>query len=111
MTAATLERRPLGKPGRVSLTDFLLARITENESSALYAGAHRDRALAECWAQRQLVHLHQDPIHGCRDDGWPCMTLRILALPHADHHDYDGSWRPANTSLRVMSYGRHRLGA
>jgi len=108
MTAATLERRPLGKPGRVSLTDFLLARISENESTALYAGAHRDRALAECWAHRQLIHLHQDPIHGCRDDGWPCMTLRILALPHADHHDYNSTWRPVSTSLQVMSYGRHR---
>jgi hypothetical protein len=108
MTAATLERRPLGKRGRVSLTDFLLARITENESAALYSGSHRDRALAECWAQRQLVHLHQDPIHGCREDGWPCMTLRILALPHADHHDYDDAWRPVSTSLQVMSYGRHR---
>lgn len=108
MTIAPLVRRPLGKPGRVSLTDFLLARITENEAIALSAGRRRDRSLAECWAQRQLVHLHQDPVHGCREDGWPCMTLRILALPHADHHDYDGTWRPINTSLKVMSYGRHR---
>jgi hypothetical protein len=108
MTATMFERRPLGKPGRVSLTDFLLARITENESTALYAGRNRDRALAECWAERQLVHLHQDPVHGCREDGWPCMTLRILALPHADHHDYYGTWRPVSTSLQVMTYGRHR---
>jgi Family of unknown function (DUF6221) len=111
MTAAMLQRRPLGRQGRVSLTDFLLARITENEASALYAGRNRDRALAECWAQRQLVHLHADPVHGCRDDGWPCMTLKILALPHADHHDYDEIWRPVSTSLKVMTYGRHRLGS
>ena len=101
-------RRPLGKPGRVNLTDFLLARITESEAHALSAGPHRERALAECWAQRQLVQLHQDPVHGCRDDGWPCTTLRIMALPHAHHHDYDASWRTSEADLKSMTYGRHR---
>lgn len=25
---------------------------------------------------------------------WPCPTLRLLALPHADRPDYDPAWRP-----------------
>lgn len=25
---------------------------------------------------------------------WPCLHLRLLALPYADHPDYDESWRP-----------------
>jgi hypothetical protein len=25
---------------------------------------------------------------------WPCQTLRLLALPYADHPDYDEEWRP-----------------
>lgn len=90
------------------MTDFLLARITESEAIALGAGEHRDRALAECWADRQLVHLHRDPVHGCREDGWPCMTLRILALPHSHHPDYDRAWQPATSTLEVTTYGRHR---
>ena len=44
MPIAPLMRRPLGKPGRVGLTDFLLARITEHEAMALSAGRQRDRA-------------------------------------------------------------------
>ncbi|TKG58877.1 DUF6221 family protein [Prauserella endophytica] len=25
---------------------------------------------------------------------WPCPTLRLLALPYADHPDYQEEWRP-----------------
>jgi hypothetical protein len=106
MSAVLLERRPAGKPGRVILTDFLLARITEGEAIALSAGAHRDRAIAECWAHRHLVHLHEDPRHGCQDD-YPCTTLRILALPYAHHPDFDDRWRPASSGLG-QGRGRHR---
>jgi hypothetical protein len=31
--------------------------------------------------------------HNIGDDG-PCSTLRLLALPYADHPDYDDPWRP-----------------
>ena len=31
--------------------------------------------------------------HNIGDDG-PCSTLRLLALPYANHPDYDDSWRP-----------------
>ncbi|HET6917295.1 MAG TPA: DUF6221 family protein [Acidimicrobiales bacterium] len=29
-----------------------------------------------------------------RRDSWPCTTLRALALPYADHPDYQEAWRP-----------------
>jgi len=28
------------------------------------------------------------------DTHWPCPTLRLLALPYADHPDYREEWRP-----------------
>jgi hypothetical protein len=36
------------------------------------------------------------------------MSLRIMALPHANHHDYNDRWRPASTNVQVVMYGRHR---
>jgi len=71
------------------------------------------RIQAEIAAKRRIVDLHRpDPT----DDGsveccfcsfheqyegfndvseeWPCEHLRLLALPFADHPDYDESWRP-----------------
>jgi hypothetical protein len=99
-------RRPVGNMGRVVLTDFLLARITEGEAIALGAGVHKDRGLAECWAQRHLVHLHAEPFHGCVEVS-PCTTLRIMALPYAGHPDFEDNWRPANSGTGA-DRGRHR---
>ncbi|MEU4578956.1 DUF6221 family protein [Nonomuraea sp. NPDC023979] len=32
---------------------------------------------------------------GCVGSGhWPCLTMRLLALPYASHHDYRKEWRP-----------------
>lgn len=57
------------------------------------------RVLAECAAKRRIVALHSpledeecDP--SCGDILDPCWTLAALALPFADHEDYDESWRP-----------------
>lgn len=81
------------------------------------------RLLAEVEAKRRIVELHRswalvDEDEGrqpdqyserycqtCGDDdsslwndrdlpGWPCQTLLLLALPHADHESFDESWRP-----------------
>lgn len=70
------------------------------------------RVLAECEAKRRIVESHEDAgkswsrsggiEHACSMCGtadeypveWPCLTLRLLALPYADHPDYDQSWRP-----------------
>ena len=75
-------------------------------------GAHRDdwgmwtfnvpvaRVLAECEAKRRVVELHPEGDHDCPGQDWtrwppgPCLTLRALALPHADHPDFREEWRP-----------------
>lgn len=80
----------------------------------------RTRVLAECEAKRRIVEHHQygmgrrlvwpgvseeayEVCSACyerSDDGYasnakaPCMTLRLLALPFADHPDFDEAWRP-----------------
>jgi hypothetical protein len=68
------------------------------------------RWLTECEAKRRIVALHSHDVferfspttYLCRECGntdygpvfnW-CMTLRMLALPYADHPDYQESWRP-----------------
>lgn len=141
----------------MTLTEFLLARITEDEANAtssdvlqramtaawpglppglsideatrrtraaLVAAGLPDagRVLAECEAKRRIVEAHPltadvTPVHtgptpdvGCEtchtvtassiDDVdyvealGPCDTLLALALPYADHPDYQPEWRP-----------------
>ena len=59
------------------------------------------RVLAECDAKRRIVVAAEDydnhPWGGIGDDdGWTALewALRVLALPYADHPDYDERWRP-----------------
>jgi hypothetical protein len=59
------------------------------------------RVLRELEAKRELLQEHRTRAGGrCRTcrQGWrprpPCTTLRLLALPFADHAEYDDSWRP-----------------
>jgi hypothetical protein len=78
------------------------------------------RALAEVDAKRRMLALHEprvtsvsdfeyhepnvtvctacslkmDPVGQDEHERHPCPTLRLLALPFADHPDYDESWRP-----------------
>lgn len=61
--------------------------------------ANPARVLAECEAKRQIVELHHSRLpHDttCRDcqRTWPCQTLRLLALPYADHEAFRDEWRP-----------------
>ena len=118
----------------MTLTDFLLARIAEDEARARqaapekrgawiaaayrWARSHPTRSvalhptaapnLAECKAKRRLVALHPTFIYTDEEPGFnvelndhpcpggmaPCLTLRLLALPYADHPDHDERWRP-----------------
>jgi hypothetical protein len=108
----------------LTLTEFLLARIAEDEAGAInYAHfeirdgipgtyAIPERVLAECEAKRRIVGEHQrtrrsqeytyiegyiDPCITCgqvRPRKYPCATLRALALPYAAHPDYRKEWRP-----------------
>ena len=97
--------------GTMTLTEFLYARIAEDEA-AIYAPAEwKQHVLAECDAKRRIVALHET-VHNiptnttfcvvCGIDQaakvifgqFPCQTLRLLALPYADHPDYRDEWRP-----------------
>ena len=93
----------------MTLTEFLLARIAEDETNdtTLVGVARKDwtvRWLAECAAKRQIVHLHSGPdywkspdFHLCVDsmtNNDECDTLHALAMPYADHPDYRPEWKP-----------------
>lgn len=102
------------------LAEFLLARIGEDEAVAQAAsgsGVHDERPAVKEWialanplrmivwsdARRRIVALHhaaspngtadQDVCAGCGHPD-PCPTMRLMALPFADHPDYREEWRP-----------------
>jgi hypothetical protein len=104
-----------------TLTDFILARIAEDEAEAGHAYLVWDffsgdgeslkaRVLAECEAKRRIVERHSQTVEcgnvGCQrrglsgmhcltcDDEWPCPDLRDLAVVYADHPDYRDEWKP-----------------
>ena len=62
--------------------------------------------LADVAAKRAIVELHRPNAEGdlctmCTEtgpdaQGWPCDTVRLLALPYAEHPDFDPSWTPTN---------------
>lgn len=104
--------RQIGETGVIVATDGDRA---EECASANWAGiaehiVRQDpaRTLREVEAKRGLLDLHhmvedpkemQDYCAECdlgRDKYpyYPCTTLRILALPYADHPDYLEEWRP-----------------
>lgn len=114
-------------PPNLTLTEFLLARIAEDEAAAREVMADNfgdgpigtgddpwpserafaerytvARVLAECEAKRRIVEEHSgitatdidwSACSVCRDTS-PCVTLRALALPYADHPDYREGWKP-----------------
>jgi hypothetical protein len=115
--------RPLDAPEEedvknMTLTEFLLARIAEDERHAravkrpLFGQTHpvTVRALAECESKRQIVELHvateravatiaplDDVIGDAISQSALAVTtgvLQLLALPYAAHPDYQESWRP-----------------
>lgn len=83
----------------------------KNEPDAVHIARHDPaRVLVECAAKRGIVDEHQvtrrtpgytylldPPCVTCgqvRPRRFPCPTLRLLALPYADHPDYREEWRP-----------------
>lgn len=126
--SANIGRAPYDVPhpgksrGRVvDLSEFLLARITDDEArAARIAEGYADeehfwapghivnlgalvspaRVLAECAAKRQIVSLCQRlERKSLNDNLWNIdeadEILAALALPYADHPDYDEAWRLA----------------
>ena len=98
-----------------TLTDFLLARITEDERTAdlherllapqlgrlpqemLDSLVPPARLRADCEAKRRIVeHEQHRPEKDFRAIIPPADTpvLRLMALPYDDHPDYRDEWRP-----------------
>lgn len=87
-----------------ALTDFLLARITEDEAELRDARIEdmpewwaptawsRERGLAECEAKRRIVAMHGELCFGNGDRGAGDEVLEHLAQVYSDHPDYDPTW-------------------
>lgn len=88
-----------------------VAHATETtKANASHIARHDPaRVFAECEAKRRIVALHRPERYADVDEhfcttcragafertvDWPCPTLRALALPYADHPDYQEEWRP-----------------
>jgi hypothetical protein len=104
----------------MTLTEFLAARLDEDERVAHEAAesdamtskpstpptrkwthiARHDpaRVLAEVEAKRRIVEMGASYVpeleHGDNGEWALDATLRLLALPYADHPDYRQEWRP-----------------
>ena len=71
------------------------------------------RVLAEVEAKRRIIALHRNLIstragYWCarclrvgigdaewnQDAAWPCLSVRLLAVPLSDNPDYEEAWRP-----------------
>lgn len=96
-----LQARALGAGGLVS-------RLSLGEVNGVPVTCiDHTRVLAECESKRRIVEEHSDQ-PGCPHEcqGWldsgrrdvaiweSCPTLRLLALPYADHPDYREEWSP-----------------
>jgi hypothetical protein len=99
------------------LVAFLRARLDEDISGndvGMVGRTRKDwnaRWVAEVTAKRRIVELHKSTagmntygarVVACDSCGasdeypvrFPCPTLRLLALPYADHPDYREEWKP-----------------
>lgn len=104
------------------LAEFLRERLTETQTAAVETLADASDwpqfVIDDCDAKMRIIDVHQrrhsdnadegpDPAHGwvCAVCGewseaelrtigdWPCLTLRLLALPFATHPEYVEAWR------------------
>ena len=84
----------------MTLTEFLLARIAEDEAAGGCGGPDRacdrlsDRWLAECEAKRRILEQCVRQAEYVDTPADAVTTIRLLALPYADHPDFRPEWRP-----------------
>jgi hypothetical protein len=94
----------------MTLTEFLLARIAEDEADARKGALYSpddgpfvrwdsDRMLTECEAKRAIVEQTVSGFYcmTCRDALAESLlrdTLGYLTLPYVDHPDFKEEWRP-----------------
>jgi hypothetical protein len=93
-------------PNRISQVCDLTAGQTRAADAAHIIRHDPARVLAEVDAKRRIIAGHHRSGLACprcslgTEDGQivfeldPCETLRLLALPYADHPDYREEWRP-----------------
>lgn len=93
------------------ISEFLLARILENDAGA------DPRVLAEGLALRAVIRLHRSEAEMCSlctfDANsytgerylYPCLTLIALARPYVDHPDFDQRWSWSRPRLRAARHG------
>jgi len=110
----------IGGGDDMTLAEFLLARIAEDEAVArelpphsdgtvsVYTGSQYvrlpdpDRVLSECEAKRRIVEeitetfeMNRPPSATNSEAVWLGESvLQLLALPYADHPDYREEWKP-----------------
>lgn len=105
---------PTCEYGELATDDTVLMDVHGYDVKAPWQGADHiarhdpARVLAEVDAKRQVVEMHGQA-HECVSYDWVskeintcmwvdadevCTTLRLLALPYADHPDYREEWRP-----------------
>jgi len=85
-----------------TITEFLEARIAEDEKPAYYYGSlalGTARVLAECAAKRAIIKIAADQIRlGQQVGGWlnwedmANQNLRALAAVYSDHPEYNKDW-------------------
>jgi hypothetical protein len=92
----------------MNITEFLLARIAEDEAEAQVAKAEfahggygcygPSRVLAECAAKRAIIAMYEqgDEAKGWDPEAYIASTvfdaMRALAAAYADHPDYQQEW-------------------
>lgn len=83
-----------------SADDMMVTGQVENLVAAHVASHDPAYVLADIAAKRQILVLHHEDQGFCIEDEyfptrdpWPCVTVRLLAAPFADHPDFDPAWR------------------
>jgi hypothetical protein len=80
--------------------DVVLPHIARHDPARVLRKVEAKRRIIARHALRHVTGFDPDGMEHdsqecteCVED-WPCPTLRLLALPYADHTDYGEKWKP-----------------